>query len=157
MRTHRGANAGGAPLQARAARVRHAPTATAAQARSGRITTRPSVERRNSAPIPWTRRDLAGHDLGRGSVGDDAALVQDHQPVAVLAGEVQVVDGDADERACAGDEGGEPVEDLHLVADVERARRLVEHGLSGPQLPTCPLAMLWPPSSSTSAPHIVSP
>ncbi len=67
-------------------------------------------------------QQAGGEDLVRRPVGDDAALAQHVQAVAVVRGEVQVVQGEQG----AGAEGGHQGEDVELVADVEVVGRLVE-------------------------------
>ena len=69
---------------------------------------------------------LGPQHVGGRAAGDALALVEQRQAVAVLAGEREVVHRRDDGEAVLAAQPGDELEGLLLVADVERARRLVE-------------------------------
>ncbi len=71
-------------------------------------------------------QDVRDEHLVRGTVGDDVAVLQDDDAVAVAGGEVQVVEHDSGTGKPA-----DQFEDVVLVADVEVVRRLVEKDVGG--------------------------
>jgi hypothetical protein len=72
------------------------------------------------------RREIAiGQDLGGRSGGEHPAILEQHEPIAVLGGEIQVVQH-RDHAGTLGRQLAHAIEELDLVAQIEEARRLVE-------------------------------
>ncbi len=78
----------------------------------------------------WPRVDLFDNAARKHFPGrpfrDDASVAHQEQAAGVPSREVQVVGHDQHGDAFAGHELTQQLEDRHLVADVERRRRLVE-------------------------------
>ena len=63
--------------------------------------------------------------LGR-AVGEHAAVLQQHDAIADLPRELQIVRGDEQRQAALVGEAAQQLRDLDLVVEVEGRRRLVE-------------------------------
>jgi hypothetical protein len=81
--------------------------------------------------VDHVRADL-GLELGGGALADDAALVDDRDPVGELVGLLEVLGGQEDRRPVAGAQLADAVPDQHPGRRVQAGGRLVQEQHPGP-------------------------